>query len=379
MLLKETELKQNAALYHERQKNNSSDSPPIFLERKKEVFSDYDLATRRAAYYRWKSTESLDKLLITFEANAIKSGIKVLWAVDAIQAHAELNTVINKFQQSKIQINTCYNELETEKLILPLSANTKSKISICDAIFVSAEPAIVACLSDNNFSESDVKILLTSVDKLASSVNELELLMSLQSLQKSNSRKSFSLISNAGSNSHKQEVYVLIFDNGRSKLLESQTDRQMLHCIDCGICQAVCPITESIGTTGGNENNYGPPSYIRAVYDGGQREFGHYAGLCNMCGKCNVHCPVYIDFKNSFLHLRYENVQQKQRSQKERLFYMVWRKTMLKREFMNWKTVNPLRYAVETLFLKSKTGIRKLPQPATKSFNQMWRDKMGMK
>mgnify|MGYP003430041705 len=98
-----------------------------------------------------------------------------------------------------------------------------------------------------------------------------------------------------------------------------------------------------------------------------------------MCGKCNVHCPVHIDFKNSFLHLRYENVQQKQRSQKERLFYMVWRKTMLKREFMNWKTVNPLRYAVETLFLKSKTGIRKLPQPATKSFNQMWRDKMGMK
>ena len=52
---------------------------------------------------------------------------------------------------------------------------------------------------------------------------------------------------------------------------------------------------------------------------------------------------------------------------------------MLKREFMNWKTVNPLRYAVETLFLKSKTGVRKLPQPAAKSFNQMWREKMGMK
>jgi len=379
MLLKETELKQNAAAYADQQKNISSVAPQIFLNRKKEIFSDYELATRRAAYYRWKSTESLDKLLIAFEANAIKAGIKVLWAVDVAQAHLELNAVVNKFQQSKIHIHTSYNELETEKLNQPSVNNTKNKISICDAIFVAAEPAVVACLSDKNFYESDVKILLASVDKLISSVNELALLMSLQSLQKSNSGESFSLITSAGHNSQRQDVYVLIFDNGRSKLLESQTERQMLHCIDCGICQVVCPVTESIGITGGNENNYGPPSYIRAVFDGGQREYGHYAGLCNMCGKCNVHCPVHIDFKNSFLHLRHENVQQKHRSQKERLFYMVWRKTMLKREFMNWKTVNPLRYAVETLFLKSKTGIRKLPEPATKSFNQMWRDKMGMK
>ncbi len=351
MLLKETELKQNAAAYAELKKNISSETTPIFLDRKKEIFSDYDLATRRAAYYRWKSTESLDKLLIAFEANAIKAGIKVLWAVDTAQAHTELNAVIDKFQQHKIHIHTCYNELETEKLNQPSPNSIKNKISICDAIFVSAEPAMIACLSDKNFYESDVKIILASVDRLISSVNELELLMSLQSLQRNNQRESFSLISNAGNNSHKQEVYVLIFDNGRSKLLESQTERQMLHCIDCGICQTVCPVTESIGTTGGNENNYGPPSYIRAVFDGGQREYGHYAGLCNMCGKCNVHCPVHIDFKNSFLHLRHENVQQKHRSQKERLFYMVWKKTMLKREFMNWKTVNPLRYAVETLFL----------------------------
>jgi len=379
MLLKETELKQNAAAYAELKKNISSETTPIFLDRKKEIFSDYDLATRRAAYYRWKSTESLDKLLIAFEANAIKAGIKVLWAVDTAQAHTELNAVIDKFQQHKIHIHTCYNELETEKLNQPSPNSIKNKISICDAIFVSAEPAMIACLSDKNFYESDVKIILASVDRLISSVNELELLMSLQSLQRNNQRESFSLISNAGNNSHKQEVYVLIFDNGRSKLLESQTEMQMLHCIDCGICQTVCPVTESIGTTGGNENNYGPPSYIRAVFDGGQREYGHYAGLCNMCGKCNVHCPVHIDFKNSFLHLRHENVQQKHRSQKERLFYMVWKKTMLKREFMNWKTVNPLRYAVETLFLKSKTGVRKLPQPAAKSFNQMWREKMGMK
>lgn len=38
MLLKETELKQNAAAYAEQQKNISSVAPQIFLNRKKEIF-----------------------------------------------------------------------------------------------------------------------------------------------------------------------------------------------------------------------------------------------------------------------------------------------------------------------------------------------------
>jgi len=165
MLLKETELKQNAAAYADQQKNISSVAPQIFLNRKKEIFSDYELATRRAAYYRWKSTESLDKLLIAFEANAIKAGIKVLWAVDVAQAHLELNAVVNKFQQSKIHIHTCYNELETEKLNQPSSINTKNKISICDAIFVAAEPATVACFSRQQLLVSLTKIFMKAMLK----------------------------------------------------------------------------------------------------------------------------------------------------------------------------------------------------------------------
>ncbi|MEZ5068835.1 MAG: hypothetical protein R2847_10280 [Bacteroidia bacterium] len=54
------------------------------------LFSDYDLASKRAAYIRWKAIESLDKLLIAFEANCIKSGIKVLWALTANRHYRKL-------------------------------------------------------------------------------------------------------------------------------------------------------------------------------------------------------------------------------------------------------------------------------------------------
>ena len=55
-----------------------------------------------------------------------------------------------------------------------------------------------------------LKFYLHPVDKLISSVNELELLMSLQITSKSNSGESFSLITSAGHNSQRQDVYVLI-------------------------------------------------------------------------------------------------------------------------------------------------------------------------
>ena len=49
-------------------------------------FSNLDLARERAAFTRWKTIENLDKYLIEFESNFIKSGGKVIWAQDITDA-----------------------------------------------------------------------------------------------------------------------------------------------------------------------------------------------------------------------------------------------------------------------------------------------------
>lgn len=61
-----------------------------------EQYTRLDLAKERAAYYKWKVLESLDKYLIEFEANVIRRGGKVVWAIDADAVHAELEVLIQR-------------------------------------------------------------------------------------------------------------------------------------------------------------------------------------------------------------------------------------------------------------------------------------------
>ncbi|MBP9185912.1 MAG: lactate utilization protein [Bacteroidia bacterium] len=66
-----------------------------FVHAKKQ-FANLELARDRAAYFKWKVTENLDKYLIEFESNVIRKGGKVLWADDAKGALAEIEMVLNK-------------------------------------------------------------------------------------------------------------------------------------------------------------------------------------------------------------------------------------------------------------------------------------------
>jgi len=59
-------------------------------------FTSLETARQRAAVLKWKSLEHLDKYLIEFEANFIKSGGKVIWAQDAGEALHEISNIINK-------------------------------------------------------------------------------------------------------------------------------------------------------------------------------------------------------------------------------------------------------------------------------------------
>lgn len=345
------------------------------------LFSDFDLASKRAAYIRWKAIESLDKLLIAFEANCIKSGIKVLWALDSEQALQEINSVAQKHNLSHIDIQSRLQE----ELNLPLSEiGYGKKLAVRDVAFISAEPSAIICRDTtlNLIQESasnDVVLYIAPIDSMMTSLHDAEVLLGILSAgpDDQNIKNNLRIITSA--NESNGAVYVLLVDNGRSTLLENIKLRQLLRCIHSGACNESSAVVHSIGFTGGNRQEYGPLLYAKAPAIGGYRDFGHYAYNTPLCGQCNVVCPVRIDFTDIFLEHRHVMVQQKLRPQKERLFYMVWKKTMLKREFMNWKAVNPMRYSIETLFLKSKTGIRKLPEAAHVSFNQQWRERMGMK
>jgi L-lactate dehydrogenase complex protein LldF len=59
-------------------------------------FSNAEMARERAAFTRWKAIENLDKYLIEFEANFIKSGGKVIWAQDITDALSAIQEILKK-------------------------------------------------------------------------------------------------------------------------------------------------------------------------------------------------------------------------------------------------------------------------------------------
>lgn len=59
-------------------------------------YSSIELAKKRAGYIRHKAINGLEKYLIEFEANLERNGGKVIWALDAEEAVAEINNILKK-------------------------------------------------------------------------------------------------------------------------------------------------------------------------------------------------------------------------------------------------------------------------------------------
>ncbi len=66
------------------------------LDAGKRQFSHLETARERAAVTRWKTIENLDKYLIEFESNFIKSGGKVIWAQDITDALEAILDILKK-------------------------------------------------------------------------------------------------------------------------------------------------------------------------------------------------------------------------------------------------------------------------------------------
>lgn len=65
-------------------------------------FANLELARERAAFTRWKTIENLDKYLIEFESNFIKSGGKVIWAEDITDALEAINDILKRAKVKEV-------------------------------------------------------------------------------------------------------------------------------------------------------------------------------------------------------------------------------------------------------------------------------------
>lgn len=108
----------------------------------------------------------------------------------------------------------------------------------------------------------------------------------------------------AGQTDGPEAFYLIIIDNGRSKILADPEFREILCCIRCAACLNVCPV---YGKIGGHAYGYAYSGPVGAVVTpllvGIERAKDLFLGE-TLCGACKEACPVDIDLPRMLLALR---------------------------------------------------------------------------
>ena len=91
-----------------------------------------------------------------------------------------------------------------------------------------------------------------------------------------------------------RELYIIILDNGRTKIRNDPDIREALYCIRCGACMNICPTYEVVG---GHVFGYIYPGPIGIPWTAGVHGLQNtdFAALCISCGLCHEMCPADID------------------------------------------------------------------------------------
>src|SRR3954452_23782076 len=121
------------------------------------------------------------------------------------------------------------------------------------------------------------------------------------------------------------EFYVVLLDNGRTKLLPDRSKRESLYCIRCGACLNTCPVYRKIG---GHSFPWVYSGPIGAIITPQFMGVTHEPGLpfaSSLCGACGEVCPVKIDIPKVLLELRSDVKKSETREKTNRLEKLAYR------------------------------------------------------
>ena len=186
------------------------------------------------------------------------------------------------------------------------------------------------------------------------------------------------------------EFYVVLLDNGRTKLLADAGKRESLYCIRCGACLNHCPVYRKIGGHSFPWVYSGPIGAIITPQFMGIQHEPSLPFASSLCGACAEVCPVKIDIPKVLLDLRAEVKQAEQRggtNRLERLAFKMWAWVMCHPRIyeMAAKVAAGVAPSEDGKWLRSAPALmnlppvrawlsqRDLPPAPARSFRELWR------
>ena len=222
-----------------------------------------------------------------------------------------------------------------------------------------------------------VHIVVAGIAKMVPSIDDLSVLLPLLSLHASGqSMTACNTITfgPAKTGNGPEQVYVILLDNNRSELLSHEKQRKVMSCIHCGACVSVCPVYKNIGGYSYATKHIGPIGTVMTPLMEGLGDYNYLNSACSLCRKCVEICPVKIPLDDLIIENRHLAIMKKTNNSKydALLRAMIWHCKSRK------KMDSPLFF--KKLELKRLFGLlwgnnRPLPEFASKSFSQQWKER----
>ena len=270
--------------------------------------------------------------------------------------------------------------LYTKQLLKEEMSNPSAVITGANFL-VSNSGTIVLTENEGNILKScsfaPIHIVVASINKLITSIDELSVLLPLSSFYEPNRNISslYTFINGPVEiEGQLQKLYLILLNNNVTEILKKEKQRDILSCVHCGGCYNVCPIYNIIGGHTYETNNPGPVGSIIYPLTKGFEEASHFTSLCTSCGRCNEICPIAIPLKDIILENRKYLVKENKSLISERGFLSFLMKKMSNRKNLD-KFGSSFKDMELSFQIKKKWGQkRELPKFAKESFSQYWKN-----
>lgn len=226
-------------------------------------------------------------------------------------------------------------------------------------------------------SMAKIHIVVSGIAKVIPSIDDLSVLLPLLSLHSSGqSMAACNSISfgPASKYNEPEQMYVILLDNKRSELLSHEKQRKVMSCIHCGACTSVCPVYKNIGGYSYGTKHIGPVGTVMTPLMEGMSEYSYLNAACSLCGKCVEICPVKIPLDDLIIENRHLAITEKASNSRMDVLLrtMIWHcKSRKKMDSVLFLKKLQLKRLLGPLWGQN----RPLPEFATKSFSQQWRER----
>jgi L-lactate dehydrogenase complex protein LldF len=187
-----------------------------------------------------------------------------------------------------------------------------------------------------------------------------------------------------------EELFIVIVDNGRTRIYQDPKAREALRCIRCAACLNICPVYRQIGGYAYGWAYSGPMGQILNPLMLGMKRTQDLYRATTLCGACKSHCPVGIDHPSMFLYYRAKDVMEDpyfqgvKRPWMENRFFQAWSLavnrswlwslgTRMMRPYINrgarGGVIREMKGPFSGWFRK-----RDLPAMADKTFHERWKE-----